>query len=622
MKILINGKNAIIKKGSSIEYIRENRLFSGRESYTLSIVFPLKDCAPNREIFGHICRHDVAKSRKLFDCVIIDKRVRLHGSLVITKVSEREVECQFTQGSCVRSAEASLDELYIDELDLGSQPAVRGTNYSPGSAIKGIDFGMNEVALPWVNEDYPEAVNNWIDYGDNGSKSWAWTPAFLSWQPYLVRIAERICRKAGFTPDFSAWYASGFKYLIICNTLPGTWEIREYARIMPHWSVSEFFDKLELLMGCEFDFDFDTRKVTCTFSGTVVQNVPAVKLDQVVDSYSAELSEEPDGCDYIGLKSLEYKKGSSDVYSYYSCDDFIRNCPVRILDYDNLASLIANNRFRTMPGYIRSNWGEQVRITVNDSPEAESRFEQTVNMLLHARAEDMYFIMRSIGVMAVPGQGNVQKYVLRPVNVFGRSRPEETENVEQLDFVPVAIDSTYIDDNDNRGPMMFLKPGTLENNSAECDDADSDCAGIIFPNNKTGSYETWADNALRNYSPEKSPFYDCIYIAFWNGTVYDPEGYVYPVLDSVGVTESWQTYSTPFSLRLRNNPLIPQGYMLPVDATQKTAFSWLDNTIPNPRAVFHIDGRRYLCEKITATFSEEGMSQLLKGEFYPLINED
>lgn len=54
-----------------------------------------------------------------------------------------------------------------------------------------------------------------------------------------------------------------------------------------------------------------------------------------------------------------------------------------------------------------------------------------------------------------------------------------------------------------------------------------------------------------------------------------------------------------------------------VNARQKFKFSWLADEIPNPRAIFYIRGKRYVCEKITATFTENGMSQLLKGEFYP-----
>ena len=53
-----------------------------------------------------------------------------------------------------------------------------------------------------------------------------------------------------------------------------------------------------------------------------------------------------------------------------------------------------------------------------------------------------------------------------------------------------------------------------------------------------------------------------------------------------------------------------------VDSSVKFMFSFLADDIPAVRSVFHIKGQRYLCEKITATFTENGRSQLLKGVFY------
>ena len=41
MKIFVEGKEAFLKKGTSFEFIAENRLFSGSDEYTLSITFPL-----------------------------------------------------------------------------------------------------------------------------------------------------------------------------------------------------------------------------------------------------------------------------------------------------------------------------------------------------------------------------------------------------------------------------------------------------------------------------------------------------------------------------------------------------------------------------------------------------
>jgi hypothetical protein len=58
-----------------------------------------------------------------------------------------------------------------------------------------------------------------------------------------------------------------------------------------------------------------------------------------------------------------------------------------------------------------------------------------------------------------------------------------------------------------------------------------------------------------------------------------------------------------------------------IDPTKKYTFKFLADDIPNVRSVFIIFGKRYVCEKITATFTENGMSQLLKGTFYPVLDE-
>ena len=62
MEIIINGQQAYLKKNTSFEYISENPLFTGSDSYTLTITFPLKDCPQNIRIFGHLHRQDVAGS--------------------------------------------------------------------------------------------------------------------------------------------------------------------------------------------------------------------------------------------------------------------------------------------------------------------------------------------------------------------------------------------------------------------------------------------------------------------------------------------------------------------------------------------------------------------------------
>ena len=59
MILTINGKQAALKKGSSIEYVSENRIFTDADDYSMEIELPLADCPQNLDIFGMITRKDV-----------------------------------------------------------------------------------------------------------------------------------------------------------------------------------------------------------------------------------------------------------------------------------------------------------------------------------------------------------------------------------------------------------------------------------------------------------------------------------------------------------------------------------------------------------------------------------
>ena len=119
MGIIINNKQAVLKSGTSFDFIAENRLFTGSDSYTLSITFPLRGCAENVAIFGHIHRADVEKSKIVFDCEIRDKAFYRSGSITITEINEVEVKTQFLEGRSEQNFDDTFDEIYVNELDLG-----------------------------------------------------------------------------------------------------------------------------------------------------------------------------------------------------------------------------------------------------------------------------------------------------------------------------------------------------------------------------------------------------------------------------------------------------------------------------------------------------------------------
>ena len=84
MILTINGKQAALKKGSSIEYVSENRIFTDADDYSMEIELPLADCPQNLDIFGMITRKDVDTGDIFFDAVLQDTNFFKRGAVVNT----------------------------------------------------------------------------------------------------------------------------------------------------------------------------------------------------------------------------------------------------------------------------------------------------------------------------------------------------------------------------------------------------------------------------------------------------------------------------------------------------------------------------------------------------------
>lgn len=633
MKIIVDGKNAVLKKDFSFDFVSENRLFLGRDGYTLGIAFPLKDCKENIEIFGYINRSDVAKNNLYYDCSIIDGETVLTGTLSIVKVSDSEVEGQFSEGRCEQTASDPFEDTFINELDLGSQP--EAGSFSPAEAWKGLDFGNNEVALPWINEEYPTEFNNWCVYED-GKYKWdkreyqglhpinsyleSISAKNLSWQPYLIHIAKKICDAIGYSYDFREWENSSYRYLLICNTLPCSWnedDLRGYKNILPKWSVSEFFEKLELFLMCEFDFDHKIGSVKFSFSKNVLSNIAPVLIENVVDEYSAEISSENQSCNYIGAKRLAYKECSHSMQPYYACDWFL-NLYKAVKDYDDVNAVIAANKrhmLTSSSGKQYPAYGDGAWLFEPLDPTFEPSIADATNHLMYSKADDTFFTFRSIGIHPdAPGmrEEGAQMYVLQPVNVFGSGCAESDDvDTEEIEFVPVCVSDTHISDDDDKGYMMYLSFSSYQDSS---DNVSTEPGSVRQP--------FIASMIEKGEKESKSEYYDVIYIGFWDGTIPSEGESPYPMIDSVVVTQDWKYFNNHLQdIRLFGRKRNLQAQIPSINPKQKFKFSWLGSSIPNPRAIFYIRGKKYLCEKITATFTENGMSQLLKGEFYPLLED-
>ena len=610
MQIYVDNKLAALKKGTSFEYVAENRLFSGSDGYTLTITFPLNDCPQNIAIFGHINRADVATQKVIFDCEIRDKGFYKFGSITITEISESEVKTQFLEGRSEQNFDDTFDDIYINELDLGS--ASGANDSTPSNAWNPSINQMKCVALPWVN-DYSGNIQNLADYivddaaQKKGHYQWNSECRGRSWQPYLLYITKKICEVVGYSFDFSKWEdKEEYKYLLICNTLPYAWDTGGFARALPHWSVAEYFEKLELFLGGEFTIDHRARSVNFAFTSDTLAFLPAVQLSNVVDEHTAEVTVEDDKCEYQEAKNLVYKECDHEMWKFYSCDWFVKAWQHNVVRYASMSELLAANRsFRTWNG-------------------SNSR-GSNMNKLLYAEDLDAYFIIRSLSKTLVEKRDgwmpNRYSYTmeLRPINLFGGRIVNDSEDADEIEieFVPAWVDETE----DKYGRLLFLS-------FSGYDETDSTSTSIrVDPAERKKEIDATLYQPLPLQSltageqTKKAEYYDRIYVGWWDGALSSDGKLPHPFVEDVEIADDWTNFrNVHFSLRINNHLLNRRRVVHAINPKVKKTFKFIADTIPNPRAVFFIKGKKYLCEKITATFTEQGMSQLLKGVFYPIAD--
>ena len=70
MNLTINGQQATLKKGYSIEYFSKNRIFTDADDHSMEIELPQADCLQILDIFGMITRKDVDTGDIFFDAVL------------------------------------------------------------------------------------------------------------------------------------------------------------------------------------------------------------------------------------------------------------------------------------------------------------------------------------------------------------------------------------------------------------------------------------------------------------------------------------------------------------------------------------------------------------------------
>lgn len=613
MTITIDNKVAALKVGSTFDFISENRAFSASDGYTLNMTLPLRGCPQNVAIFGNINRAEVSAGKVSFNCEIRHRDFVHFGTFTVTSVSESEVTGQFLEGKAELNFSEILENTKICDLDLGRPITTECSRVSHIDAWLG---DKDAVALPWVNNASGILQNE----PGNGDDQWAddTQAVGLSWMPYMIYLARKVCEAIGYAHDFSKWEESQWRWLLCCNALPAAWDTPDYADALPDWSVGEFFEQLELLLDGEFEFNYREKTVKFTFTSEIMEKATPVFLKNVTDDVSREISADDSKCEYIRMRNLSYEECDyGSMWNFYACPNKIARWGAKkAVEYETLDELL--DYLRNHPNYS-GDWGDDAKelLGVTDRPRNTPSF-------FFAKDTNTYFLLRTLRKTLLIERSDKPNFYrleqeLIQVNAFAPRimNHDDTEADIELKIVPVWLDDT----DEENGRCAFLPCSATDDGNV----SDSD------RNKTTGakSRKEISDNSLPQSSEyglivadstsDKGQVYDKIYAGFWHRTSAG-KGSLFPIIDSPAIGHGFTRFDYPFSLSLNNRAFSTDG--LPViDTRQKFTFKFISNKIPNVRSIFYIKGKRYVCEKLTATFSEKGMSQLIKGEFYRIPDD-
>lgn len=612
MVIIIDNKQVALPEDFEFEYISENRLFTEADDYSLSITLPLAGCPTNTNIFGHVNRADVHTSKLIFDCEIIAGNFRKSGAAAITDITEADVTVQFLAGRSAQNYVDPLESIFINELELDmNADAVAKCTSEVEDAWNPYVSGCKYVALPWVSNSSGNIQNCFII--KSGRRVWHENTKALSRQPYLLEITRAILNNIEYSYDLEDWREHRYlRWLLVCNSLPAAWGIKNFAKALPHWSVKEFFSKLELLLGAEFEFDHNKKSVCFSFLHKQALNAgPTVNIENVVYEHSAGVDVSDPDCQYRGMKNIVFADRGDNVWKYESCNRIDSLERLGKVSFNSLNELMLTAKeLRVWSGYKRR---DEVR-----------------QKLLYAQDVNAYFVLRAVDKQWLsphkPTEEEMKaqilpcKYTLalQPLNQLGGRVTDLSDNAaeEQIDFIPVYKDNT----DENFGRMMFLSPATFD------EETESENDMIFWGNMDPDQYclnannqfrQTTVADAIEQGEPDKNTeYFNNIFVGFWTGEKRSgcinpvPSTAIFEPDDNFGITR----YN--FSLNPASESSASGGIFVDIDKRLKFSFQFISDIIPDVRAVFLIRGIRYLCEKITVKFSNNGMSKLIKGDFY------
>lgn len=661
-QLFLDGQEVVPDTKSTIKFVRENPLFKKSSTYTYEVELPM-GIERNHRFFGNINRVDVAKEKTVYEArLVVDNITILCGIGHITAVTESSVKVQLLGNEASYNFRNKLDNLFIDELDLGdwfwttwpdgsfygrngwgyyptdqkftgtSNPTFYRAQYglpSEDSAKTREDriFGHEYpwVAYPVMNSSADFlcnraeflAIGNEVRlriYADERS-DWedrnVWTqPVFgFAVQPFIWIMAQKIAAATGFNledEDNALLKDTFLKRIFIVNAN----NMNECNKCLPHWSVNEWWTNIENAFGVVMTVDYASKSMVLRKrKDHYLQSGITTDIHESEDAFTTEIDDETE----------------SDISV----------CNVGFADHEdnpamNLSEFITDN------ARVNSEFANITELL--DWAKASGNLTDYKDTIFKCNDGRHFIYADNCGIDGKPG--------LIEVDMFRPRLTDQEKDVEvELKFVPaqfVEIEVVGYQRRPRPGqgngfddiPAVKMKTRALQvPNIHEMDwYKKHEGVGIDIEAILKGEEEE---------STKEEGIPDVVYIAIedndgrdeiTDATRYDseePSSYTFkyprPLLHErahAPIDGNSQLKDSPVSLSLI--PIQDQTNLasatiensVDIDTKHRYCIRFLSKEIPDAGHIFLIRNRRFVCERIEVSISQRGIDSLMTGYFY------
>lgn len=603
-ELIIDGIQAVLPQSFTIQVKRENPLITKNGEYTYDVTLDLSNPV-NAELYKHLNRlNSVAEVTTRRSAVLIaDNRVYCNGTEVITGWTDKTVTIQIASGNSELNYIIGGDRLISSLTDMpDTDPAVNSMLHMLNTypvvqhCLAAVyDESLGELCNAWgvKNQDVNPQVSTF-----NAGRKFS--------QPFLLPYIRAVISSLGYTLVSEIITGTACQKLYIVQTAHES----KWCEMLPKWTVTEFLEQIEYLFNAIFVIDNRKKTVALMSRPGFFMGQQSVHIRNVDDIYEAEVIEEPDIEDMADA-NVSFKTDDTDFWRFHTLSDSLRDILIREdipADYDPDGSELMrlerwfNNEEHQNPNkvYYDAKTGLSLIYTESVHIIQSSGHVADIPTVVYKLVDDFAPLIRENGDTEIELEIGPATFRVVELPIVPEQNPSPSYTVRfNKVMVPTVVSSNAASDNDKSLAEM------IANNSAPptASKMRIQLAFYAGPNLH-----------LVGFGRDRELIFPVPFIDKWTYSIkYGSENDVYNL---VMISDNLHTmHLSSFDMQFYQG-----GY--DIDFKHGIKLSSYDPNVYNPRQVFEIRNKRYICAEIEYTLDANGRKGAWTGTFYPIRISD